>query len=228
MRPATPARTREAKTLAILISGGLDSAILLGEVLPLHQTVYPLFVRCGRYWEEAELNHLRHFLEAVRSPALRPLHILDRPVTDVYGSHWSLSGRNVPDGDSADEAVFVPGRNVLLRAKALLWCHLNRVKAVALATLASNPFPDASPAFCDAYQRVVSLAVEGIVEVRRPYAALSKTQVMHRGRDLPLHLTFPCIRPAAGKHCGRCNNCAERRRAFANAGWSNPTEYDPE
>ena len=45
--------------LAVLVSGGLDSAILLGEALR-HEppAVQPLYVRHGLYWETAELQHL--------------------------------------------------------------------------------------------------------------------------------------------------------------------------
>ena len=45
--------------LAILVSGGLDSAILLGEALPHFPAVYPLYVRHGLFWEAAELQFLR-------------------------------------------------------------------------------------------------------------------------------------------------------------------------
>src|SRR5205807_6974371 len=114
-------------------------------------------------------------LEAVAAPALRPLALLDMPVADLYGDHWSLTGRGVPDAASPDEAVFLPGRNVLLLSKALLWCHLRRVPAVALAPLESNPFPDATPAFFSAYQDVVNRAVGGSVRVLRPYLGLGKT-----------------------------------------------------
>jgi len=48
--------------------------------------------------------------------------------------------------DTPDDAVFLPGRNVLLLSKAMLWCHLHGVEEVALAPLESNPFPDATPA----------------------------------------------------------------------------------
>jgi 7-cyano-7-deazaguanine synthase len=131
----------------------------------------------------------------------------------------------VPGTGSADEAVFLPGRNVLLLAKALLWCHLHRVPAVALGSLGSNPFPDAMPGFFNALQKVVNRAVGGAVEVVRPFARLGKAAVMRRGRGMPLGLTFSCIRPEDGGHCGRCNKCAERRRAFAAAGLADPTEY---
>jgi 7-cyano-7-deazaguanine synthase len=203
----------------------LDSAILLGEALRQNAGVFPLYVRQGLYWETVELGHLRDILAAVRGPTLRPLHVLEMPVADLYGEHWSLTGHDVPGADSADEAVYLPGRNVLLLAKAVLWCHLRQIPAVALGSLESNPFPDATPGFITAFQDVVNRAVGGAVAVVRPYANLSKTEVMCRGRGLPLQLTFSCLRPEGGDHCGRCNKCTERRRAFAEVGLADPTRY---
>jgi 7-cyano-7-deazaguanine synthase len=214
--------------LAVLGSGGLDSAILLAEALREHPAVFPLYVRFGLAWEDVEGDHLRRFLEAVRTPALRPLAVLDLPVRDLYGDHWSLTGNGVPGADTPDEAVFLPGRNVLLLAKALVWCHLRGVPAVALAPLADNPFPDATPAFFAAYEAAVNQALAGRVRVLQPYRGLHKADVLRRGRHLPLEWTFSCIRPVGGRHCGACNKCAERRRGFAEAGLPDPTVYHQE
>jgi 7-cyano-7-deazaguanine synthase len=214
--------------LAVLVSGGLDSAILVGDSLRQGRAVQPLYVRCGLHWEEVEMQHLRQFLRTLASPRLKPLHVLHQPVADLYDAHWSLTGCGVPGADTPDEAVFLPGRNVLLLAKAILWCHLHGVAEVALAPLESNPFPDATPAFFAAFQAVVNQAVEGRVRVSQPYLGLHKVEVLRRGRDLPLQWTFSCIRPAQGRHCGRCNKCAERRKAFADACLSDPTPYHQE
>ncbi len=211
--------------LAILVSGGLDSTILVGDALRSGCIVYPLYVRNSLFWEPVELEHLRRYLDALQRPTLRRLHILELPVADIYTTHWSLTGQDVPDADTPDEAVFLPGRNVLLLAKAILWCHLHQIPAVAMAPLASNPFPDATPAFFRAYASIVNQSVEGSVRVLRPYANLHKTDVMRRAGDLPLGLTFSCIRPIGRHHCGRCNKCAERRRAFIDAKLGDPTEY---
>jgi 7-cyano-7-deazaguanine synthase len=48
---------------------------------------------------------------------------------------------------------------------------------------------------------------------------------MRLGRDLPLELTFSCIRPVRDQHCGDCNKCAERQLAFRNAGLADRTPY---
>jgi 7-cyano-7-deazaguanine synthase len=213
------------ETLAVLVSGGLDSAILLGEGLRAGRSVQPLYIRCGFVWEAVELDCLRRFLDALRGPRLKRLHGLDIPVSDVYPPHWSLTGRGVPDATTSDEAVFLPGRNVLLLSKAILWCHLHGVPEVALAPLAHNPFPDATPEFFRDFADIVNRAVGGSVRVLCPYAHLTKREVMLRGEGLPLELTFSCIHPAGKLHCGQCNKCAERQRAFADAGMNDPTSY---
>jgi 7-cyano-7-deazaguanine synthase len=222
---ATDPDTPRGEAAAVLVSGGLDSAILLVEALGRAPAVHPLYVRGGLAWEGVELAHLRRFLDAVRRPGLQPPVVLDLPVADLLPTHWSVSGRGVPGADAPDEAVFLPGRNVLLLAKGMLWCHLHGVTSLSLATLRGNPFPDATPAFFAEYQAVVNRAIGGGVRVCRPYAALEKRAVMRRGRGLPLERTFSCIRPVEGRHCGACNKCAERRRAFAEAGMDDPTDY---
>jgi 7-cyano-7-deazaguanine synthase len=214
--------------LAVLASGGLDSAILLGEALRSYPAVHPLYIRTGAAWEATEFQYLQRFLKAMASPKFRPTVELALPASDLYGNHWSITGVNVPDADSPDEAVELPGRNVILLSKALLWCHLNGVPQLATAPLGSNPFPDATPEFYDGFASIVGRAVgKPPVAVLRPYADanLHKADVLKRGAGMPLALTFSCIRPRIGAHCGACNKCAERRRGFAEAGMVDPTEY---
>lgn len=211
--------------LAVLVSGGLDSAILLAEAVRVYPTVFPLYIRTGLNWEAVEREYLDRFLLAIRTSALQPLVVLDEPIADVYSSHWSISGDGVPDANTPDDAVFLPGRNVLLLAKPLIWCHLNGVPEIATAPLSSNPFPDATPEFFDSFAALVSSAVGGSVRVLRPYATLHKADVLRRGRGLPLEHTFSCISPVNGLHCGTCNKCAERQAGFRDAEMPDPTSY---
>jgi 7-cyano-7-deazaguanine synthase len=227
MGAMTPEILRHSdRPVAVLVSGGLDSAVLVAEARENRPFVQPIYIRAGTFWEEAERRHLTRFLEAIRGPRLKPLIELHVPVADLYGDHWSLTGERVPSAETADEAVYLPGRNVLLLGKALIWCHLHGIPDLALAPLAANPFPDASPEFFRSLQDNVNRAITGRVQIIWPYLGLTKADVIRRGSRYPLEHTFSCLRPGpGGEHCGRCNKCAERRRAFAEAGVSDPTLY---
>src|SRR5262249_46081886 len=154
-----------ASPLAVLTSGGLDSAVLLAEATRAYSAVYPLYVRVGSTWEEAELAHLRRFMARITSPVLKPLVVLHLPVDDLYSEHWSLTGRDVPDEDTPDEAVYMPGRNVILLSKTLIWCHLHGVPEIALAPLDANPFADTTPEFFAALGESVNMAMGGAVRI---------------------------------------------------------------
>ena len=147
------------------------------------------------------------------------------PVTDLYGEHWSVTGANVPGFDTPDEAVFLPGRNPILLVKTAVWCQMHGIEELALAPLAQNPFGDASEAFFDTFAQAMSLAMSRPLRIVRPFLHCSKTEVMRLGQDLPLELTFSCIRPVREQHCGDCNKCAERQLAFRNAGLTDRTTY---
>src|SRR5262249_37290844 len=114
-------------TVGLLVSGGLDSCILLAHLLDVGQRVQPICVCFGHVWQAAELASLRRFLAALDGPRLERLTLLELPVADLYDGHWSVTGRGVPGAETPDEAVFLPGRNVLLIVKAAIWCGLRGI-----------------------------------------------------------------------------------------------------
>ncbi|MGE3406913.1 MAG: 7-cyano-7-deazaguanine synthase [Pirellulales bacterium] len=211
--------------IGLLLSGGLDSSILLGQLLDQGRVVQPFYVRCGMVWQDEELRSTRSFISALACPALTELVEFDMPIADLYGEHWSFTGRGTPDATTPDEAVYLPGRNALLLVKPMVWCQSHGIGELALAPLASNPFGDATEGFFDALQTAMNHDARQPVRIVRPFAALHKREVMLLGRNLPLEQTFSCIRPRGGLHCGQCNKCAERQAAFASVAWPDPTEY---
>ena len=212
--------------VAVLASGGLDSAILVAELLRQGRPVHPIYLRFGLAWESTEEAHLRCFLDTLASPAPEPLVVLDAPIGAVYGAHWSVAGTEVPDDHSPDEAVYLPGRNLLLLAQPSVWCALHGVHTIALGTLKGNPFPDSSREFFDDFGALVEQGLGHALEVIAPFAELTKSDVLELGRGLALARTFSCIDPRDGRHCGHCNKCAERRRAFSTLRIDDITEYE--
>jgi 7-cyano-7-deazaguanine synthase len=187
--------------------------------------VQPFYVRSGLVWEAEELRAVRRWLAALASPRLDELILLDLPLADLYQDHWSMTGRNTPPAATPDEAVYLPGRNALLVIKAALWCRLHGIEQLALGVLRSNPFADAGAAFFDHFESALNCGSGSRLGIIRPFAELSKRQVMQLGRGFPLELTFSCIAPAGGLHCGRCNKCAERIAAFGLIDAEDPTPY---
>ena len=211
--------------VGLLLSGGLDSGILLGHLLHGGRRVRPFYVQSGVVWEKAELKAVQTILNAAASPLLEPLVILKMPLEDLYGNHWSINGQNTPEADTDDEAVYLPGRNALLTLKPALWCAMHGIEELVLAVLASNPFADATDGFFHDFARTIEQATGNTLRLVRPFSRLEKKDVMALGRNVPLHLTFSCIAPVDGLHCGRCNKCAERQNAFRSIGVNDPTDY---
>ena len=222
-------RDEEQGRVAVLASGGVDSAALVVELAQTASRVDPIFVRFGLRWESAELAGLRAFLDAVAHPKVAPVTVLDEPVADVYGpDHWSVGGPRVPGLDSIDDEVYLPGRNLLLVTKAAVWCRLRAVERLALGSLAGNPFPDSSDLFFERFADVLNQGMAGQLRIVRPFAGLTKADVLRRFPELPWHLTVSCLDPDdRGRPCGACNKCAERLRAFAAVGIADPTDYAP-
>lgn len=211
--------------IGVLLSGGLDSAILLSHLLGQGETVRPFYIRTGVVWEAAERRAVHDYLAAVATPHQLPLVEFDMPLADLYEQHWSLDGHDVPDAETPDEAVFLPGRNAILILKPAIWCQRHGITQLALGPLASNPFPDARPEFFKSLEETLRLSNPVPLKILRPFGELHKIDVMRLGREFPLQHTWSCIAPVNGLHCGQCNKCAERQRAFADAGINDPTLY---
>ena len=214
--------------IAVLASGGLDSAVLLADLGREH-TVFPVYVEAGLAWEAREKRALAAYLASLDMPNVQPLTVLEMPVRSFYGQHWSTTGEGVPGYEAPDSAVYLPGRNVLLIGVTAVWCAINDVDAIAIGSLDNNPFPDATPAFFEDYGRVLSAALDHPVQVMAPYRNRHKSQIIAGFAHLPLELTLTCMQPdeADGRfvHCGDCNKCRERREAFRDAAVQDRTRY---
>jgi 7-cyano-7-deazaguanine synthase len=214
--------------IAVLSSGGLDSAVLLAD-LASNSSVFPIYVETGLAWEALEKRALLSYLAALELPNLQPLTVLEIPVAGIYGSHWSTSGQEVPDYGAPDSAVYLPGRNVILIGLAAVWCSLNDVGTVAVGSLDDNPFPDATPSFFEDYGRLLTNALAHDMRVIAPYRNQHKSELIERFPELPLELTLTCMAPVtlgtSVLHCGACNKCRERHDAFIEADVKDRTAY---
>ena len=183
--------------VGLLLSGGLDSAILLGTLLGHGCRVQPFYVRSHLAWEAEELATVRQLLRAMASPCLAELVVFDTPADDLYGDHWSVTGRGVPEADTPAADVFLPGRNALLLIKPAIWCSLHGIQELAVAVLATNPFGDATPEFLGDFQAALCRATGAMVAAFGSLAQIAE-EAGHGTRP-PFATGFDLLLPFAGR-----------------------------
>ena len=209
----------------VLVSGGVESACLLADTLTRYDTVVPIYVQNHLRWEDVEIFWLKKFLRTIKSPKLQALKILELTMRDVYENHWSITGIHTPGAVSRDESVYLPGRNIIFLSKAAVFAAQNDISFIEIGVLKGNPFSDSSKIFFKKISEVLSLGLRKEIEVLAPFQKLKKEDVILSGKKLPLEMTFSCINPKGYEHCGDCNKCLERKKAFFAAGMTDRTKY---
>jgi 7-cyano-7-deazaguanine synthase len=211
--PATaPAR------VGVLVSGGLDSTVLLADELSQGRAIHPIHVRCGFSWEPAEARVIARLLsEPPFAGQAPPAVALTVDARHLYpADHWARRGAP-PAWDSPDSDVCLDARNVVLITHAADWCRRHGVHRLVLGSLAGNPFPDATAGFFATMTAELSRGRSQAFDVAAPYLTLTKRDVARRGRALgvTLDLTLSCMNPGEDdRHCMACSKCRERADAL--------------
>ncbi len=205
--------TKKLSRICVLASGGVESGAMLYLLAQKYREVFPLYVSHGFVWEKAEIHWLQKFIRALGTNCVQKETVLHYPLSPLYGRHWSITGKRIPSAHSADEAVFLPGRNILLLSLASIFCYSRNISSIAIGTLATNPFPDSSKKFFRLLAAALSRGYGRPLKIERPFARLRKKEALQLARRAPLDLTFSCLNPHGEFHCGKCNKCEERKKA---------------
>lgn len=213
-----------------LLSGGMDSTVLIAHLLDCGDTVDAVSILYGQ----------RHQCE-LESAALVAAHYhIRHDVIDISnvgallgGSALTDAAVAVPDGHYAEDsmkATVVPNRNAIMLSIAAGVAVARGAQRVATAVHAGDHFiyPDCRPAFVEALDLATRTGTEGFgsVGIVAPFAQLGKHDICALGArlDVPLELTWSCYK-GANEHCGTCGTCVERIEAFTLAGVGDPTVY---
>lgn len=214
----------------VLLSGGLDSTVLLYHLKSLSVEPIALSVNYGQ-------RHARE-LEAAASIARMigaPHTIADLSSISplLGGSALTSDTIPVPLGHYEDETMkqtVVPNRNMIFLALATAFAISSKCDSVAYAAHSGDHaiYPDCRKDFADAMEAAVSLCDWTPICLMRPFVNMTKADVVRKGHDLdvPFRETWSCYQGHT-IHCGECGTCVERREAFVLAGVPDPTCYAP-
>jgi 7-cyano-7-deazaguanine synthase len=217
------------KKTVIVLSGGMDSAVLLHHICALGHQMKAVSVNYGQ-------RHVRE-LEAAAELSRRlgvEHRVVDlRSLASILGKN-SLSDASVevPEGHYQQESMkltVVPNRNMLLLSVAIAWAVSLKYDHVAYGAHSGDHaiYPDCRPEFVEAMDRAAQLCDWHHVTLLRPFVHLDKGDIARRGDELgvPFEITWTCYK-GGEKHCGKCGACHERREAFAKSSLHDPTEYE--
>ena len=215
--------------IVLVLSGGMDSAVLLYHLLDAGHTLKTLSVNYGQ----------RHVREIESAAALSERvgvehRIADlRSINPLLGSN-SLSSAEieVPEGHYAEESMkqtVVPNRNMIMLSVAVGWALALQFDAVAYGAHSGDHaiYPDCREEFAQALDEAVGLCDWQGMQLMRPFVELDKGAIAQRGDALgvPFELTWTCYKGGA-VHCGKCGACQERREAFAAHRITDPVTFE--
>ncbi|MDA0803798.1 MAG: 7-cyano-7-deazaguanine synthase QueC [Planctomycetota bacterium] len=218
------------KHAVVLLSGGLDSAVVLAWLRERGFRAIALSFDYGQR-HRVELDAARRVANALGVAE----HIVQKIDLRAFGGSALTSEIAVPkDRDArAMEAgipvTYVPARNTIFLAFALALAEARGCHdlGIGVNALDYSGYPDCRPEFVEAFERLANLATREGVEGRRitvhtPLLHMSKRDIVAEARRLgvDIEMTFSCYDPtAAGLACGHCDACLLRARGISAAGF---------
>jgi 7-cyano-7-deazaguanine synthase len=227
---------RAGSPAVVLVSGGMDSAVVLALARERGHAVHALSVRYGQR-HTSELEAAARVAQALGAVAHKTV------VVDLrsFGGSALTDDIAVPeDGDGhvigADIPVtYVPARNTIMLSLALGWAEVlgSADLFCGVNAVDYSGYPDCRPAFIEAFEQLANVATKAGVEgagfrVHAPLLHLSKADIVREGLRLGVDfaLTVSCYQADAdGQACGHCDACRLRADGFAAAGVPDPTRY---
>ncbi|MCX4666510.1 7-cyano-7-deazaguanine synthase QueC [Streptomyces sp. NBC_01381] len=222
----------------VLLSGGLDSTTVLAIAKDQGYTPYALSFRYGQR-HSVELEAAKRVVEA--QGAAR--HVIADIDLRVFGGSALTSDIDVPKHDSLDHTgeggvpiTYVPARNTIFLSFALAFAETVNASDIFTGVTAVDysGYPDCRPEYMDAYAKMANLATRAGVEgtqkltIHSPLMEMSKADIVREGLRLGVDysITSSCYDPdEQGRACGHCETCLLRLKGFAEAGSTDPVQY---
>jgi 7-cyano-7-deazaguanine synthase len=219
-----------APLAVVLLSGGMDSAVVLAQARERGFAPMAFSVRYGQR-HSAELDAARAQAQVFGVPH----RVVDIDLRTIGGSALTADIA-VPETPAEGIPVtYVPARNTILLALALAQAEVAGARDlfVGVNAVDYSGYPDCRPAFIAAFEQLANVATKAGVEGQRlrvhaPLIAMSKADIVREGLRLGVDFarTVSCYQAdAQGRACGRCDACRLRAAGFALAGVADPTRY---
>lgn len=209
-----------------LLSGGPDSATAAAVA---KREGYELYCLSFNYGQIAT-KEIESAKKIARALGVKEHRIVDISfLRELYGPGvTALLDKRMPMPEKFDQSIIVPFRNGILLAIAAGYATAVGAEVIFYGAQGDDArfYPDCRREFVSAISRAISSGTESKLAVRNPLGDRTKAEVLKLADELgvPLELAWSCYLNGE-LHCGRCESCRNRKRAFAEAGIKDPASY---
>jgi 7-cyano-7-deazaguanine synthase len=215
----------EKPKCVVVLSGGPDSATVAYWAVKQGCEIFPITFKYGQIAvKETEAA------EKIAESLFTSTKIIDlSALKEIFNETTSLVSRDIPLTSEFSTPIIVPFRNAIFLSTAVAYAvTVGATKIFYGAQGSDEPFyPDCRREFYKAFEKAARLGTCQDVTVKAPFSDKKKSEVLAIGAKLrvPLELTWSCYLDGK-KHCGKCESCLNRKKAFKEAGIADPTKYE--
>ena len=215
---------RKTEKCVVLLSGGPDSSTVVYWAKKLGYDVYAMTFKYG----QIASKEVEYSVKTAESLGI-PVRLVDlSSLKEVFTGVTSLVDERISMTSSFSQSIIVPFRNAIFLSVAVAYAvSIGATRIFYGAQGSDEPFyPDCRREFYKSFEAAARLGTGQEITIEAPFSDMSKSSVIRKGPELgvPFHLTWSCYLNGA-KHCGKCESCVNRKRAFREAGIRDPTEY---
>jgi 7-cyano-7-deazaguanine synthase len=215
----------ENKKCVVILSGGPDSAIVTYWAKKQGYQIYPLTFKYGQIAvkETAAAQKIANIIGM-------DTKIIDlSSLKDIFNQTTALVNRDIPLTSEFTASIIVPFRNAIFLSVAVAYAITVGADKIFYGAHGSDePFyPDCRREFYEAFEKAAKLGTDQNISICAPYSDKKKSDLFKIGAELkvPLELTWSCYLDSE-KHCGQCEACINRKKAFCESNIADPTKYE--
>ena len=222
------------KAIAVL-SGGLDSCVATC-VYAKEYEIHGITFNYGQKSFKQELKASKAICEKMGFTH----EVIDLDWLSKISNSSLTSSKDIPtltneDLDDLDKckqtasSVWVPGRNIVFSAIATSYAESIKASIIIVGwdLEEAATFPDNSKEFLESFNNMLNVGSVENLEIKAPAIDLDKKEIVKLGDEInaPMELSYSCY-SGEDKHCGVCESCMRRKRAFKLANVKDLSEYD--